>query len=122
MNRIDLMMVVIGQETEKLPVNGDNDQDKDEAGPGLFRVMLRYPSGETILAYTREPAGSRQMPGPVIFPLNEANSNDPDSLYYAGLRYELLHDPRVDPADFYKGPMNWIPVMFRLSPVRECYC
>ena len=88
------------------PVNGDPGSGEEMQSGDVMRLVLRHPSGPVILSYEHREPGSEPMPEPVSAPMNLDETDDPDSLFYAGLRYEQFHDPWFMPLDFYRKALE----------------
>jgi tetratricopeptide (TPR) repeat protein len=89
--------------------DADNREYEEQEIPGYIRIVLRDAGGRTILSYTLEQPEAGPMPEPVSPPRGAGEINDPDSLFYAGLRFEQFHDPYFMPMDFYQRALEIKP-------------
>jgi tetratricopeptide (TPR) repeat protein len=76
---------------------------------GELRIVLKDSSGKVLIDYQIEPIGDEPLPVPVSSPLEAETINDPDSLYFEGLKYEQFHDPYYKPLDFYGKALELNP-------------
>jgi hypothetical protein len=103
---------------EILIYNGDqllyrNMSDMDPDRPGIIELAIagadKYElrlevydgSGNILIAYQPKRPDGAPLPEPVSPPRTAEELNDPDSLYYAGLRFEQLHSAQYMPLDYY---------------------
>lgn len=75
-----------------------------------LRAVLRSSTGQELIAYqpiTREPVD--QLPEPVKAPARPEEIESQEQLYLTGLRIEQIHNPRVDPMDYYLDALRRDP-------------
>ena len=81
--------------------------------PGMNKYALKIElfdnSGKLLIDYRPEEIESRPVPEPVSSPKGAGEINDPDSLYFAGLRFEQFHDPYYMPLDYYLRALELSP-------------
>jgi tetratricopeptide (TPR) repeat protein len=88
---------------------GHNEEDNPDYGNGNIGIVLNDYRGTAILEYRDVKPPQETMPRPVSSPLSAGQLNDPDSLYYAGLRFEQFHDPHFLPGDYYMKALDIKP-------------
>jgi tetratricopeptide (TPR) repeat protein len=74
-----------------------------------LRILLKNPAGKVLIEYQIEPIEDELLPDPVSSPLEAGALNDPDSLYFEGLKHEQFHDPFYMPLDYYSRALELNP-------------
>ena len=101
----DLMPGTFYHVATELP-SGEQDTQPDRGG----RMVLADSTGKILASYTIQDPDDEPVPEPVTSPKGAEEISNPDSLYYAGLRFEQFHDPYYMPMDYYVRALSFDPV------------